>query len=153
RGQRILVIDADLQDPPELLPAMLEKMDEGVEVVYGQRRKRAGETFFKQASAALFYRFIGRMSSVPIPVDTGDFRLMSRRVLDALLSMNERNRFIRGMVSWIGFRQEPLLYDRDPRYAGETKYTLAKMLKFATDAITAFSIKPLQWASALGAVT
>lgn len=150
RGQRILVIDADLQDPPELLPDMLKKMDEGVEVVYGQRRKRAGETFFKQASAAMFYRLIARLATVPIPRDTGDFRLMSRRVLDAFLAMPERHRFIRGMVSWIGFRQEPLLYDRDPRFAGETKYTLGKMLKFATDAVTSFSIKPLQWASYLG---
>lgn len=153
RGQRILVIDADLQDPPELLADMLRKMDEGVDVVYGQRRKRAGETFFKQASAALFYRFISRLSTVHIPVDTGDFRLMSRRVLDHFLAMPERSRFIRGMVSWIGFRQEPVLYDRDPRFAGETKYTLGKMLKFATDAVTAFSIKPLQWASFLGAAT
>jgi glycosyltransferase involved in cell wall biosynthesis len=153
QGQRIMVIDADLQDPPELLPDMLQMMDEGVDVVYGQRRKRAGETWFKKASASLFYRVIASLASVPIPMETGDFRLMSRRVLEAFLSMPERNRFIRGMVSWIGFRQEPLLYDRDPRFAGKTKYTLAKMLSLATDALTGFSIKPLQWASYLGFFT
>jgi dolichol-phosphate mannosyltransferase len=151
RGRRILIIDADLQDPPELLPTMLERMDAGVDVVYGQRRKRAGETFFKRATAALFYRLVQRLSSVPIPCDTGDFRLISRRALDVLLSMPERYRFIRGMVSWIGFRQEPLLYDRDPRFAGETKYTLRKMLRFALDAVTGFSIKPLSIASFVGA--
>jgi dolichol-phosphate mannosyltransferase len=151
RGRRILIIDADLQDPPELLPTMLERMDAGVDVVYGQRRKRAGETVFKRATAALFYRLVQRLSSVPIPCDTGDFRLISRRALDVLLSMPERHRFIRGMVSWIGFRQEPLLYDRDPRFAGETKYTLRKMLRFALDAVTGFSIKPLSIASFVGA--
>jgi dolichol-phosphate mannosyltransferase len=151
RGRRILIIDADLQDPPELLPEMLERMDGGVDVVYGQRRKRAGETVFKRATAALFYRLVQRLSSVQIPCDTGDFRLISRRALDVLLSMPERHRFIRGMVSWIGFRQEPLLYDRDPRFAGETKYTLRKMLRFALDAVTSFSIKPLAIASYVGA--
>jgi dolichol-phosphate mannosyltransferase len=153
RGKRILIIDADLQDPPELLPAMLQRMDAEVDVVYGQRRKRAGETFFKRATAALFYRLIQRLSSVPIPCDTGDFRLISRRALDVLLAMPERRRFIRGMVSWIGFRQEPMLYDRDPRFAGETKYTLRKMLRFALDAVTSFSVKPLAVAGIVGALS
>jgi dolichol-phosphate mannosyltransferase len=150
RGERILVIDADLQDPPELLPTMLRRMDEGNDVVYGQRRRRLGESTFKRGTAALFYRLIDRLASVPIPRDTGDFRLMSRRVLDVLLTMPERNRFIRGMVSWIGFPQEPLLYDRDPRFAGETKYPLRKMIKLAVDAVTSFSVKPLAWSGWLG---
>jgi dolichol-phosphate mannosyltransferase len=150
RGRRILLIDADLQDPPELLPRMLERMESGADVVYGQRRKRAGETPFKRATAALFYRLVQRLAAVPIPRDTGDFRLMSRRALDVLLAMPERHRFLRGMVSWIGFRQEPLLYDRDPRFAGETKYTLRKMMRFGLDAVTGFSVKPLALASFAG---
>jgi dolichol-phosphate mannosyltransferase len=153
RGRSVMIIDADLQDPPELLPAMLERMDAGADVVYGRRRKRAGETFFKRATAALFYRLIQRLSAVSIPCDTGDFRLMSRRALDVLLAMPERRRFIRGMVSWIGFRQEPLFYDRDPRFAGETKYTLRKMLRFALDAVTGCSTKPLSIASVVGALS
>jgi len=149
-GQRVLIIDADLQDPPELLPEMLARMDAGADVVYGQRRKRSGETVFKLATAAAFYRIIEKLTDTPIPRDTGDFRLMSRRALNVLMSMPERHRFIRGMVSWIGFRQEPLLYDRDARFAGETKYPFRKMLKFAIDAVTAFSIKPLTFAVGLG---
>ena len=152
RGDRILIIDADLQDPPELLPDMMALMDGGADVVYGQRRVRHGETRFKTASAALFYRVLDRLVDTRIPVDTGDFRLMSRRALDQLLAMPERHRFIRGMVSWIGFRQEPLLYDRQERFAGETKYPLSKMLRFAMDAITSFSTRPLQFASVLGIV-
>jgi len=152
-GRRILIIDADLQDPPELLPEMLARLEAGADVVYGQRRRRAGESIFKRTTASLFYRLIERLSAVAIPRDTGDFRLMSRRVLDVLLAMPERHRFIRGMVSWIGFRQEPLLYDRDPRFAGETKYPLRKMLRFAVDAITGFSVKPLAFASLAGAGT
>jgi dolichol-phosphate mannosyltransferase len=150
RGERILIIDADLQDPPELLLPMLESMDQGAEVVYGQRRRRQGESAFKLATAALFYRLINKIADVAIPRDTGDFRLVSRRVLEILQSMPERHRFIRGMVSWIGFRQEALLYDRDARFAGETKYPLRKMFKFAVDAITAFSVKPLTFASLAG---
>ncbi len=153
RGERVLIIDADLQDPPELLAEMMSRMDQGADVVYGQRRKRAGETMFKLATAAAFYRIIERLTDTPIPRDTGDFRLMSRRALDVLMSMPERHRFIRGMVSWIGFRQEPLLYDRDARFAGETKYPLRKMVKFAIDAVTAFSIKPLTFAVGLGFAT
>ena len=152
-GQRILIIDADLQDPPELLPEMLNLMDQGADVVYGQRRQRAGETYFKRFTARMFYRIIRRLTDTPIPVDTGDFRLMSRRALDVLLRMPERHRFIRGMVSWIGFNQQPILYDRSARFAGETKYPFRKMLRFAIDAVTAFSIKPLALASYTGFVT
>jgi dolichol-phosphate mannosyltransferase len=144
RGERILVIDADLQDPPELLPQMMQLMDEGADVVYGQRLAREGETWFKRVSARVFYRLLLRLTDVPIPLDTGDFRLMSRRVLDTLLAMPECQRFIRGMVAWIGFRQVPLHYYRDKRFAGETKYPLHKMLTFAVDAITGFSILPLR---------
>lgn len=150
RGQRILIIDADLQDPPELLPAMLQRMDEGVDVVYGQRRMRRGESWFKRITSTLFYRVINGLSSVPIAVDTGDFRLISRRVLDVLLAMPERHRFMRGMVSWVGYRQEPILYDRDARFAGETKYPLRKMWKLAVDGITSFSTRPLQWSATAG---
>jgi dolichol-phosphate mannosyltransferase len=144
RGERILVIDADLQDPPELLPEMMRLMDGGADVVYGQRVERDGETWFKRASARVFYRLLLRMTDVGIPPDTGDFRLMRRPVLDALLAMPEQQRFIRGMVAWIGFRQVPLEYRRDRRFAGETKYPLRKMLAFAIDAITGFSITPLR---------
>ena len=146
RGERILVIDADLQDPPELLPDMMRLLDQGADVVYGQRRKRAGETWFKKATANLFYRVIERLADVPIPRDTGDFRLMTRATLDLFLQMPERGRFIRGMISWLGGHQVPLVYDRDARAAGETKYPLRKMLKFATDAITSFSVVPLRFA-------
>ena len=121
RGERILIIDADLQDPPELLPAMMTLMDQGADVVYGQRRAREGEGLFKRATAAAFYRLIGRMTDVEIPLDAGDFRLVTRRVLDILLAMPERHRFIRGMVAWIGGRQVPIAYDRQPRAAGESK--------------------------------
>jgi dolichol-phosphate mannosyltransferase len=150
RGGRILVMDADLQDPPELLPDMMRLMDEGADVVYGQRRQREGETLFKRATAAGFYRLIGRLTDVDIPSDTGDFRLMTRRVLDLLLAMPERHRFIRGMVAWIGGKQVPLLYDRKARAAGETKYPLSKMIRFAVDAITAFSVVPLMASMTIG---
>jgi dolichol-phosphate mannosyltransferase len=151
-GNRILVIDADLQDPPELLPKMMEMMDSGIDVVYGQRTDRAGETFFKRVSAKIFYRLLDSLVDIKIPLDTGDFRLMSRRVLEGLIAMPEQHRFIRGMVSWLGFRQEPLYYDRQERFAGETKYPLSKMLRFAIDAITSFSVKPLRIASAFGVI-
>src|SRR5262249_19694587 len=152
RGERILVLDADLQDPPELLPDMMRLMDEGAEVVDGQRRQRPGESPFKRATASLFYRLIAKLSDTAIPRDTGDFRLMSRRVLDTLLAMPERHRFVRGMVAWVGGRQVPLLYDRDVRRAGETKYPLRKMIRLAWDAITGFSTRPLQLASLTGVV-
>ncbi len=152
QGQRIFILDADLQDPPELLPDMMKLMDEGCDVVYGVRRKRGGETWLKLQTAMLFYRFLRRMSDIDIPVDTGDFRLMSRRALDVFLSMPEKHRFVRGMVSWIGFRQRPLAYDRQARFAGHTKYPFTKMLRFAFDAVTGFSVKPLKIAIYLGAL-
>jgi dolichol-phosphate mannosyltransferase len=150
RGERILIIDADLQDPPELLPDMMVLMDEGADVVYGQRRRREGDGVLKRATAAIFYRLIGRMTEVEIPSDTGDFRLISRRVLDLLVAMPERHRFVRGMVSWIGGTQVPLVYDRDARAAGVSKYPFAKMLRFAADAITSFSMVPLRLSIILG---
>ncbi|GAA0735752.1 glycosyltransferase family 2 protein [Sphingomonas japonica] len=150
-GQHILIIDADLQDPPELLADMLAAMtDQDADVVYAVRRRREGETLFKKLTAAAFYRVLDRVTDTPIPLDTGDFRLMSRRALDALLSLPEQARFIRGMVAWIGFRQVPFLYDRAERHAGETKYPLSKMLRFAFDAVTGFSTAPLRWASHFG---
>ncbi len=150
-GELILVIDADLQDPPELLPAMVDTMRaEGADVVYGVRKSRSGETAFKRATAHGFYRLLSRATDVDIPLDAGDFRLISRRALDVLLSMPEQARFIRGMVAWIGFRQVPILYDREQRFAGETKYPIAKMLRFALDALTGFSSAPLKLASHAG---
>jgi len=150
RGERILVIDADLQDPPELLTEMMKLMDQGADVVYGQRRQREGESLFKRATAAAFYRLIGRMTDVEIPLDAGDFRLLTRRVLDILLAMPERHRFVRGMVAWIGGRQVPVVYDRKVRAAGQSKYPLAKMIRFAADAITAFSVVPLMASMTIG---
>ena len=151
RGDHVLIIDADLQDPPELLPEMLEAMRrEQADVVYGLRRTRKGDTAFKRATAHLFYRLLSRATEVEIPVDTGDFRLISRRALDALLAMPEQARFIRGMVAWIGFRQVPFAYNREERFAGETKYPLRKMMRFAFDALTGFSSAPLKLASHAG---
>ncbi|MGN6847954.1 MAG: glycosyltransferase family 2 protein [Sphingomicrobium sp.] len=151
RGDTILIIDADLQDPPELLPAMFAAMRENdADVVYGVRRSRAGETAFKRATAHGFYRLLSRATEVHIPLDAGDFRLMSRRALDALLAMPEQARFIRGMVAWIGFRQVPFAYDRAERFAGTTKYPLRKMMRFALDALTGFSSAPLKLASHAG---
>jgi glycosyltransferase involved in cell wall biosynthesis len=151
RGDIVLIIDADLQDPPELLGEMIATMEREVaDVVYGVRKSRAGETAFKRATAHGFYRLLSRATEVEIPVDTGDFRLMSRRALDALLAMPEQSRFIRGMVAWIGFKQVPLPYDRKERLAGETKYPLRKMVRFAFDALTSFSSAPLKLASHAG---
>jgi dolichol-phosphate mannosyltransferase len=151
RGDHVLIIDADLQDPPELLPAMFDTMRSSVaDVVYGVRKSRRGDTAFKRATAHGFYRLLSRATEVEIPVDTGDFRLMSRRALDALLAMPEQARFIRGMVAWIGFRQVPLPYDRKERFAGRTKYPLKKMMRFAFDALTGFSSAPLKLASHAG---
>ena len=153
QGDRILILDADLQDPPELLGEMMSIMDQGYDVVYGQRTNRPGETKFKLISAGLFYRVLRWLSEVDIPVDTGDFRLINRRALDVLLSMPERYRFIRGMVSWIGFRQKALVYERAARFGGSTKYPLGKMIRIALDALTGFSIRPLRAASYLGLAT
>jgi polyisoprenyl-phosphate glycosyltransferase len=150
-GAQILIIDADLQDPPELLADMRRAMvEQAADVVYAVRRKRAGETLFKKGTAALFYRLLDRVTDIEIPLDTGDFRLMSRRALDALLAMPEQARFIRGMVAWIGFRQVPLAYDRQERVAGATNYPFGKMLRLAFDAVTGFSTAPLRWASHVG---
>lgn len=144
RGERILMIDADLQDPPELLGAMMAKMDAGADVVYGQRSEREGETAFKTGSASAFYRLLNRLTDIEIPENVGDFRLVNRQVLDALLAMPEQHRFVRGLVAWLGFRQEALPYVRQARFAGETKYPLRKMLRLAADAITGFSVRPLR---------
>ena len=152
QGERIFIIDADLQDPPELLDAMMKMMDEGVDVVYGQRASRQGETWFKRYTAGAFYRLLQSLTDMEIPIDTGDFRLMSRRVLEVLLQMPEQHRFIRGMVSWAGFEQVPLRYDRAERFAGQTKYPSRKMVTFAIDAITSFSSRPLRIASYLGGI-
>ena len=148
-GARIFMLDADLQDPPEILPDMMMMMDRGYDVVYGRRAERQGETRFKKATAFLFYRTLNALSDVDIPKDTGDFRLVSRRSLDAVLQMPERARFIRGMFAWAGFHQIGLEYVREARVAGETKYPLKAMLRFATDALTGFSTKPLKIATRL----
>jgi glycosyltransferase involved in cell wall biosynthesis len=151
-GDVVLIMDADLQDPPELLSDMLKIYSQGCDVVYGVRKKREGETVFKKFSAYLFYRLINTLSDIVIPNDSGDFRLISRRVSDLLTSMPEQYRFIRGMVAWTGFKQVPIHYDREKRFAGETHYPFFKMLRFAIDAITGFSVKPLRIASYLGFV-
>ncbi|HEY57199.1 MAG TPA: glycosyltransferase family 2 protein [Anaerolineae bacterium] len=150
RGEAVIIMDADLQDPPEVIPDLVAKWREGYQVVYAVRAAREGETWFKKTTAALFYRLIYRITDVKIPVDTGDFRLMDRQVVDVLNRMRERHRFIRGMAAWVGFRQTGVPYKRAPRFAGETKYPLRKMLKFALDAITAFSYFPLQLATYMG---
>ena len=149
-GQAVILIDADLQDPPEMLPDMIRKWKEGYEVVYAVRAKREGESWFKLTTASLFYRILYRITDVDIPLDTGDFRLMDRSVVDVVETMRERTRFLRGMVSWVGFRQTGVTYTRDKRYTGETKYTFKKMLRFAWDGITGFSYFPLQVATYLG---
>ena len=150
QGQAIVIIDADLQDPPEVILEMIEKWKEGYDVVYGKRKKRKGETVFKKATAAMFYRILDKLTTVEIPVDTGDFRLIDRKVCDVMKSLSEQNRYVRGLVSWVGFKQTPLEYDRHERFAGETKYPLKKMLKFAADGITSFSYKPLKLANVIG---
>jgi len=149
-GMTVVVMDSDLQDPPELIPTLYEKYREGFDVVYAQRRKRDGETWFKRVTATLFYRLIRRMTSIDIPVDTGDFRLMSRRVVDDLKRLQEKSRFVRGLVTWVGYNQTPVLYDRDRRYGGHSKYPITKMMKFALDGITGFSSQPLRLASHVG---
>lgn len=150
RGDAVVLIDADLQDPPEVIHQMIAKWGEGYDVVYGTRAERAGESAFKVGTARAFYRLLNRLSDVPIPLDTGDFRLMSRKVVATLRAMPERDRFVRGMVSWVGFRQVALPYSRARRFAGVSKYPLRKMLRFATDGILSFSTKPLQVSVAMG---
>lgn len=149
-GDAVVLIDADLQDPPEVVHQMIAKWREGYDVVYGTRIERPGESAFKLATARGFYRLLNRLSDVPIPLDTGDFRLMSRAIVDTLRAMPERDRFVRGMVSWAGFKQTALPYKRAERFAGKSKYPLRKMLHFAVDGILSFSTKPLQIAIALG---
>ena len=151
-GDAVIIIDADLQDPPELILDMISKWEDGFEVVYAKRTKRIGESKFKKWSASLFYRVLKASADVQIPVDTGDFRLMDRRVVDELKRLPENNRFVRGLVSWVGFRQTALEYERDERLAGETKYPLKRMIKLCVDGITSFSYKPLKLAGYVGAL-
>ncbi|WP_199624658.1 glycosyltransferase family 2 protein [Paenibacillus alkalitolerans] len=151
-GDAVIIIDADLQDPPELIFDMIEKWKNGYEVVYAQRIKRNGETMFKKWSASLFYRVLRASTDISIPVDTGDFRLMDRKVVNEMKRLPENNRFVRGLVSWIGFRQTAVEYERDERLAGETKYPLKRMIKLCLDGITSFSIKPLKISGYLGAL-
>lgn len=150
RGKCILILDADLQDPPELLENMVAKMDQGFDIVYAKRKNRESETVFKKLSSKLFYRFLSAITETDIPLDTGDFRLVSRRALNAFLAMPESHRFIRGMFSWVGFSQTYVEFERDPRIAGETHYTLSKMLNLATDAITSYSVVPLRLCGFMG---
>lgn len=147
QGDAVIILDSDLQDPPEVILDFIKKWSEGFDVVYGQRNSRSGESFFKKVTAAVFYRFLNRLSETKFPVDTGDFRLIDRKVVDALKSMNEKNRYLRGMVAWVGFNQVAVLYDREPRPKGKTKFGLLKMLNFATDGLFSFSTKPLKIAN------
>ena len=151
-GRCVVVIDGDLQDPPEIIPVMIEKWKEGFDVVYGKRISRKGESAFKKLTAAMFYRFLRSMTDVNIPVDTGDFRLIDRKVCDALKYVKEKNRYVRGLISWLGFRQTAVEFEREERFAGETKYPFKKMLKLALDGITTFSYKPLKLASYVGMI-
>ncbi len=150
KGDAIVIIDADLQDPPEVILEMVAQWKEGYEVVYGKRLKRAGETFFKKFTAKTFYRFLDSMTDVKLPVDVGDFRLIDRKVCDAMKCLPERSRYVRGLVSWVGFKQTSVEYHREKRFAGETKYPLKKMLKLAADGIFSFSYKPLKLATFMG---
>lgn len=152
-GEAVVVMDADLQDPPEVVRDMLMKFGEGFDVVYGIRTKRHGETLFKRVTAAAYYRLLRALLGFEVPLDAGDFRLMSRSVVLTLRSLRERHRFVRGMVAWIGFRQTKVFYERPARFAGETKYPLRKMIRFAVDGITSFSIIPVRLATYLGAFT
>jgi len=151
RGDAVVIIDGDLQDPPEVIPEMVAKWREGFDVVYGKRVKREGEGLFKRLTAFLYYRVLRSMTGQPIPLDTGDFRLMDRSVVDVIRSMPEKNRFLRGMVSWVGFKQAPVEFVRAERFAGESKYPLKAMLKLAGDGIASFSVKPMKLATVLGA--
>lgn len=149
-GDAVVMLDADLQDPPELIPEMMARWRDGYDVVYGLRIARHGETQFKRWTAKLFYRLLNRVSKVKIPLDVGDFRLMSRRGVDSLLAMSERDRFLRGMISWAGYKQIAVLYERAPRFAGRSKYPLVKMIRFALDGVLSFSNAPLRLATLLG---
>ncbi|NEO50281.1 MAG: glycosyltransferase family 2 protein [Moorea sp. SIO4A3] len=150
RGQGIIVLDADLQDPPEIIPVLVEKWQQGYQIVYAQRTQRRRESWLKRFPAYLFYRLLRRLANVEIPLDTGDFCLMDRRVVDVLNAMPERNRYVRGLRSWVGLRQTSVSYIRDPRFAGEIKYTIRKSLALAVDALVSFSKVPLRIATYLG---
>lgn len=150
RGEAVIIIDSDLQDPPEVIADLIQRWKDGAEVVYAQRSRRKGETRFKLMTAAAFYRLITRITSISIPRDTGDFRLLDRSVVDTLVKMREHHRFMRGLSAWVGFRQEAVLYERQERFAGTTKYPLSKMIRFSLDAITSFSLVPLELATSLG---
>ncbi len=150
QGNEVVIIDADLQDPPELIKELHTKLKEGFDVVYAQREKRAGESWHKLLTAKLFYRFINRLSEVPIPLDTGDYRIISKKIKDIIVSMPERNKFLRGQIAWAGFKQTFVLYKREERYSGTTNYSYSKMFSFAFDGITAFSNLPLRLATYMG---
>lgn len=150
RGKSVVIIDGDLQDPPEVIPELFEKHKSGYDVVYARRSERKGETWFKRATAKLFYRVLRRSTAIDIPLDTGDFRLIDRKVVDALKKMPEQNKFLRGQIAWLGFRQGEVLFSRDKRRYGKTGYPLSKMLRFAMDGITAFSDRPLKLVTAMG---
>jgi len=149
-GDAVVVIDGDLQDPPEVIPQMVAKWREGYDVVYGKRIKRQGETAFKKVSASVFYRVLRSMTNVDIPADTGDFRLINRQVCDTLTALREHNRFVRGLVSWVGFKQTSVEFVREERYAGETKYPLRRMIELSISGMASFSKRPLQFASIAG---
>jgi len=151
-GECMVIIDGDLQDPPELIPDMIKIWRDGYDVVYGKRKARHGETFFKKFTAKAYYRILRSLTTVDIPVDTGDFRLIDRKVCEALKQLPERSRYVRGLVSWVGFKQTALEFERNERFAGETKYPLKKMIKLAMDGIMSFSYKPLKLASYIGAI-
>ena len=151
-GQCMVIIDGDLQDPPELIPAMIAKWRDGYDVVYGKRVSREGDSLFKKLTAKVFYRLLRAVTDVDIPVDTGDFRLIDRKVADTLKQVPERNRYVRGLMAWVGFRQTALEFERAERFAGTTKYPLRKMMKLATDGILSFSFKPLRIATILGSM-
>lgn len=145
KGDAVVVMDADLQDPPEVIPQMIKKWHEGYQIVYGKRMQRDGETIFKKFTAKMFYRTFQKLATINMPLDTGDFRLMDRRAVQQLLKLHEKDPFVRGQVTWIGFKQTSVLYHRQERIAGETKYPLSKMIKLAVDGITSFSMKPLHF--------
>ena len=149
-GEAIVIIDADLQDPPKVIPELVKKWKKGYDVVYGVRKKREGENFFKKVTASIFYKFLNKITDINIPLDAGDFRLIDRKVANNLKTIREKNRYIRGLTSWIGFRQIGVLYDREKRFAGYTKYSLGKMLKLALDAVFSFSNYPLKIAIYIG---
>ena len=152
-GDAVVIIDADLQDPPEEIPGMIEKWEEGYEVIYGKRKKREGESAFKLLTAKAFYSMINKLSDIEIPKNTGDFRLVDRKVVDVVNSLPEHNKFLRGLFSWVGFKQKAYEYERKERFAGKTKYPLKKMLKLASDGIISFSIKPLKLVGTLGIIS